>query len=192
VKLKSESRDRKAGMQYDPNIHKRRSIRLQDYDYSWPGWYYVTVCVKDAQCLFGEIRRDEVVLNSLGDLVRQTWDDLPNHYNIELDAFVVMPNHIHGVVILGDQRTVGAIHESPLRENVVIQRRRMLLAKVIGRFKMVSAKRINEQRGMSGVAVWQRNYYEHIIRNEADLFRIRTYIRNNPLQWAIDEENPAA
>ena len=140
--------------------------------------------------MFGKVVEDQVVLTTSGEVLMRHWDDLPNHYEIELDSHVVMPNHFHGIIIINDQ-SVGAIHESPLlREQKVIKRRNMLLAKIIGRFKMKTAKEINLLRMKQGFPVWQRNYYEHIIRDDADLHRIRTYIKNNPLQWAIDEENP--
>jgi putative transposase len=183
-------------MTSDPPKYHRRSIRLREYDYSWAGWYYVTVCSHKRECVFGEVKGDKVVLAMPGEILVKHWDDLPNHYPIELDSYVVMPNHLHGIIIIKDQ-SVGAIHvndpakggESPLQERI-IQRRKMLLPKIIGRFKMETAKEINLLRKTRGVPVWQRNYHEHVIRNDADLHRIRTYIQNNPLQWAIDEENP--
>ena len=101
-----------------------------------------------------------------------------------------MPNHVHGIVVIG--ASVGAIHESPATTVRIADRRRMLLSKVVGRFKMVSAKQINVQRDTPGVPVWQRNYYEHIVRDEESLNRIRQYIADNPAQWEFDRENPAA
>jgi putative transposase len=138
--------------------------------------------------MFGKVRSDKMNLNACGDILGSHWDDLSNHYNIELDMYVVMPNHLHGIIIINDQ-SVGAIHESHLRE--ISQRRRMLLPKIIGRFKMETAKEINVLRKRHGVPVWQRNYYEHIIRTDADLHHIRTYILNNPRQWEVDDEHPA-
>ena len=177
-------------MTYTPLARHRWSIRLKEYDYSWAGWYYVTICSYKRECVFGQIRNDEVVLNASGQVLKRHWEDLPNHYRIELDSYVVMPNHLHGIIIIKDH-SVGAIHESPLQEKRIIQRRKMLLPKIVGRFKMGTAKEINLLKKTPGVPVWQRNYYEHVIRNDADLHRIRTYIQNNPLQWALDEENPA-
>ncbi len=129
--------------------------------------------------------------------MRECWNDLPNHYaNVELDAFVVMPNHVHGIIIIlenlvgadHDLPDTGAIHESPLPKTT-IERRRMLLPKIIGRFKMNSAKRINQIRRTPGMSIWQRNYFEHIIRDDNALTRIRDYIINNPQQWEFDREN---
>jgi putative transposase len=128
-------------------------------------------------------------LNQSGQIIQSVWDGLAQiHDGIELDAFVVMPNHAHGVIVVGDP--VGAIHESPVRIARIADRRRMLLAKLVGRFKMISAKRINDLQSTQGQPVWQRNYYEHIIRDDDSLNRIRQYIADNPAQWEFDRENP--
>jgi REP element-mobilizing transposase RayT len=177
------------------NRQKRRSIRLQSYDYSRAGAYYITVCTRNRECLFGNVVNGQMQLNEAGRILQPVWEGLPQFYEgIELDAVVVMPNHLHGIVIIC--AAVGAIHESPLRpeppESVrVADRRRMLLSKVVGRFKMVSAKQVNDLRQTSGKALWQRNYYEHIVRDEESLNRIRQYIADNPAQWEFDRENPA-
>jgi REP element-mobilizing transposase RayT len=178
-------------MKYNPDIHHRRSIRLQGYDYSQNGAYFVTLCTQNRECLFGEIVNGEMILNEQGKIVEQCWNDLSNHYdNIELDAYVIMPNHFHGIIFITDTvdnvDNVGAIHELPRQQ----QRRKMLLPKIIGRFKMNSAKQINQIRNTPGIPVWQRNYYEHIIRDEKSLENIRNYIINNPLQWYYDDYNP--
>lgn len=175
-------------MVQDTTRHHRCSIRLKGYDYSQAGAYFITIVTRDRACLFGEVVDGEMRLNDVGKLVRDEWLRTRNiHPNVELDAFVVMPNHFHGISIIND--SVGAIHESPLQMTMT-QRRNMALPKLIGRFKMLSSKRINEMRGTLGVPVWQRNYYEHIIRNLESLNRIREYIANNPLQWMLDRENP--
>lgn len=122
------------------------------------------------------------------------WVGLPQFYEgIVVESFIVMPNHVHGIVIAG--ATVGAIRESPLQLTIpprsgIADRRRMLLSKVVGRFKMVSAKQINDLHRSRGSALWQRNYYEHVIRNEQSLERIRQYIFENPAQWEFDHDNP--
>ena len=169
----------------------RQSIRLQGYDYSRGGAYFITICARDRQCLFGDVVDRHMQLNQAGLIICSVWDNLPRFYDgIELDAFVVMPNHVHGVVVIN--QPVGTIHDSPSHAVPVAQRRRMLLAKLIGRFKMVSAKQINALRGSSGQSLWQRNYYEHVIRDDGSLNRIRQYISDNPAQWEFDHENPAA
>jgi len=190
----------------------RRSIRLQGYDYAQVGAYFVTICANNRECLFGNVVDGEMRLSEYGVVVGDTWNDLPNHYaNIALDEFVVMPNHVHGIIIISvgaihesppqsatdvGAISVGAIHELPLQRPPTVrqpmdvaQRRRMTLPKIVGRFKMNTAKRINEMRRTSGVRRWQRNYYEHIIRNDESMHRIREYIANNPLQWEFDREN---
>jgi len=176
-------------MKYDPEKHHRRSIRLKEYDYSQPGAYFITIVTQDRMCLFGEVVDGKMRLNAFGEIVAQTWYELPNHTpNVALDACIVMPNHMHGIIVITDAH-VGAIHELPLHELPLHARRRMLLPKIIGRFKMVSAKGINKIRNTPGVPVWQRNYYEHIIRNVDALNRIRQYITDNPMRWASDREN---
>lgn len=167
-------------MMYHPNIHHRQSIRLKDYDYSEAGAYFVTVCAWKKEYLFGEIKNGEMMLNECGETVAKWWEAIPDHFHhVELDEFVIMPNHVHGIIVLN----VGAIETRK-------HRRQMLLPKIIGRLKMNSAKHINIIRTTPGVPVWQRNYYEHVIRDEPELHTIREYIRQNPLKWDIDEENP--
>jgi putative transposase len=176
-------------MAFDAFKHHRRSIRLKGYDYSQAGAYYVTIVARNHVCLFGQVFNAEMRLNDAGQMIQSQWGALPRRFpNVELDEYVVMPNHMHGIILIGDGADggVGAIHESPLR----IQRRKMLLPKIIGYFKMNTAKHINGMRDTQGAPVWQRNYYEHIVRNEQDLARIREYIVNNPARWEIDQENP--
>jgi REP element-mobilizing transposase RayT len=174
---------------YDPDRHHRRSIRLKGYDYAQAGAYFVTVCAWNRECVFGEIVDTAARLNSLGEIVQGCWDDLPHHYpRVRLDAVVVMPNHVHGIVVLTDSPDVGA-GVKPAPTNPI--RRRHELPEIIRGFKTFSSRRVNESRGTSGVPVWQRNYFEHVIRGEADLDRIRWYIATNPARWAEDEENPA-
>jgi putative transposase len=186
-------------MTYDPFKHRRRSIRLKGYDYSQAGAYFVTICAEHRECLFGEIADAQMQLNEYGQIVADCWNNLPQRFpNIDLDEFVMMPNHMHGITVITDDNGgaihVGAIHELPLRELPEQdrgQRRKMLLPKIVGYFKMNTAKRINLIRGTQGTSVWQRNYYEHIVRNERELERIRTYIVGNPSMWDKDENNPA-
>ncbi len=179
-------------MKYNPDIHHRRSIRLKDYDYAREGAYYVTILAKDRENLFGDVVDGEMRLTPQGKIAQQFWFQIAGRYrNVELDECVVMPNHVHGIIIINE--TVGAIHELPLQKPIQATRkarRLMLLPKIIGWFKMNSAKRINELRKTPGLPVWQRNYYEHIIRNEEAFNKIREYIFNNPLRWEFDQENP--
>lgn len=179
-------------MKYFLNIRGRRSIRIQDYDYSQNGMYFFTICTQNREYLLGEIINEEMILNKFGKIVMNGWKNLPKHYDyVQLDEFIIMPNHIHGIIIINHPE-VGAIHESPFQINKPMtpqERRNMGLTKVLGRLKMVSAKQINQMRQMPGIPVWQRNYYEHIIRNEASMEKIKEYILNNPKNWDEDELN---
>ncbi|MBI1806765.1 MAG: transposase [Ignavibacteria bacterium] len=178
-------------MSYDRFKHRRRSIRLKEYDYSQAGSYFITVCTRGRECLFGEITDGEMRLNAYGEIVQACWDEIPHRYpHVELNQFIIMPNHLHGIILIHDdmKSAVGAIHESPL-QTTMMKRRQMLLSKIVGRFKMNSGKRINEARQIPGNPVWQRNYYEHIIRTEKELSRIQDYVINNPVQWEYDRNN---
>jgi REP element-mobilizing transposase RayT len=172
-------------MTYDPDIHHRRSIRLKDYDYSQPGAYFVTVCTHNRECLFGTVTDGNMIPSKTGDIVAFCWHDLPAHYpHITIDAFVVMPNHIHGIIILRHPDNVGA----GLKPAPTMQRHG--LPEIVRGFKTFSARRINAVRITPGMPLWQRNYYEHVIRDERDLNAIREYIVGNPVGWDRDDDNP--
>jgi putative transposase len=165
-------------MKYDSNRHGRRSIRLNGYDYSRAGAYFVTVCTRDWACLFGEIADGQMLLNAAGLVVEQCWLAVPRHYpNVELDQFVVMPNHVHGIVAIVE--TVGATHASPPRRAGPKGRS---IGAVVGSFKSAVTKRINELSNTSGTSV--------IVRDDASLDTMREYIVRNPLRWDYDRENP--
>jgi REP element-mobilizing transposase RayT len=178
---------------YNPDKHHRRSIRLPGYDYSNPGAYFVTICSWQKECIFGEIVNGVIRLNEYGVVVNKFINNIPDRFvDTELDCSVIMPNHVHAIFIIAC--IVGAIHELPLRNVSALehckQRRIMLLSKIVGWFKMNSSKHINQIRNTPGAPLWQRNYYERVIRNETELFQLRKYIQNNPLGWDLDEENP--
>lgn len=195
----------------DNRLPHRRSIRLQGYDYSQAGAYFVTICTQGRACMFGDIENGAMALSEYGDAVRDEWLKTAEfRAEIRTGEFVVMSNHFHGIVIIAES-TIGtirelplphnhsagaivrAIHESPLpNQTSRQQRRQMALSKIIGRFKMLTAKRINAIRKLSGVPVWQRNYYEHVIRNEADYGQIAEYIADNPRRWEEDTLHPNA
>ena len=189
-------------MTFNPAIHHRQSIRLQEYDYASAGAYFVTLCAFQRECLFGEISFSvgagskpalskpalskttqegepaSMELNDFGTLVDFTWHDLPNHnQNICLDMFVIMPNHVHGIIVIENGRA--GLEPAPT------------LSEIIRQFKTFSSKRINQCRDSPGCPVWQRNYYERVIRNEQELVRAREYIVNNPMKWGLDKENPS-
>lgn len=182
-------------MTYDPERHHRRSIRLQNYDYASPGAYYITLCVKNRECLFGEIVDGTMRLNPYGTIVNAVWHGLPNHYpHVELDAWVIMPNHVHGIIVLADTPVGAGFKPAPTDPAkpapTATPTKRHGLPEIVRAFKTFSARRINDMRKTPGTSIWQRNYYEHIVRSEASLNRIRHYIINNPTRWAVDHENP--
>ncbi len=176
-------------MKYDLGIHRRRSIRLKGYDYSQAGGYFVTICVQNRECVFGEIRDEEVRLSSIGEIVQQEWLRTPIiRPHVELDKFVIMPNHIHGIIIIhGAGR--GTSRRAPTMERFG-KPTHDSLSTIIRGFKSATTKRVNEFRGIPGQQLWQRNYHEHVIRDEKDYRAIQEYIVNNPLQWYYDQENP--
>jgi REP element-mobilizing transposase RayT len=236
---------------YNPVIHHRRSIRLQGYDYSRPGAYFVTICLQEKDShLLGEVVTGKVQGSRYGEIVLKCWNRLPRHYpNVILDEFVVMPNHVHGIILIGaGAKIVGAglqnrifkdvkpartghdiddmhdfhhIHDmnevhgenimvagndgcagAGLQNSIVKDEKpartmddrcivAYSLSEIIRGFKTFSARRINEFRGISGVPVWQRNYWKHIVRDEGELQRIREYINNNPLRWEKDKLDSA-
>ena len=170
------------------NERRRKSLRLRNYDYNQAGAYFVTVVVKGRTSIFGEVVGEEVKLNEYGEIVEISWLDLPNHYeHISLDSFIIMPNHIHGIVVISDTEAngVGAgLKPAPTQRHA--------LPEVMRAFKTFSARQINQQRRAPGVPLWQRGYFDHIIRNETDLDRIRDYISTNPLRWTLREKQDSA
>ena len=180
---------------YNPDVHHRRSIRLRDYDYSGGGAYFVTICTFQRECLFGKLVDGEMWLNEVGNIVQMAWYDLPNHYpHVVLDQSVIMPNHFHGVIVINGPGIVGAgFKPAPTEPAPTPEQhgKRHGLSEIVRAFKTFSARSINQLRDNAGCPVWQRNYYEHVIRNEADLANVRQYIANNPLKWGQDENNPA-
>jgi putative transposase len=237
--------------------HQRKSIRLSEYDYSFPNWYYITICTHERRILFGKIENGKMILNKLGNVVEEEWMRTKEiRKYVDLDNFVIMPNHLHGIIIIeqsieknnfqsssqttenvGATRRIGPTDlqgrgelnsptgddsgriqyaptkiklKSPLKtiddvgatrwvaqnkEDRAIQRiaptKQTLisnsLGSIIGQYKSKVTKRLRELSGNSDLKIWQRNYYEHIIRNEIDLQNIRKYITLNPLKWEIDE-----
>lgn len=179
----------------------RRSLRLQGYDYAQAGAYFVTICTQEQACLFGEIVDGQMRLNPAGEMIRRVWTEIPAHVpDVDIDTFVVMPNHIHGIIVLTGFTPVGAglvpaRDDSPNGGKAPTRGAPTVLGNVVGAFK--SRVTVEYIRGVKDRAwasfrgrLWQRNYYEHIIRDEASLQGIREYIANNPLQWTLDRENP--
>lgn len=172
------------------NLHRNGTIRLSGYDYSRAGAYFVTTCTHGRTNLFGKIVKHEMRLNVYGRMVREVWNGLPGHYpHVVLDAFAIMPNHIHGIVVLVDGADLNDMSVGAGLKPAPTTPPRHGLPEIVRAFKTFSARQINESRHTSGTPVWQRNYYEHVIRNKAALNRIRQYIMVNPCHWEKDREN---
>ena len=185
-------------MKYDPLKHHRRSIRLNGYDYSQPGSYFITICAQNRECLFGDISDKKTVLNDIGQMVELVWKKMPERfYNTKLDEYIIMPNHLHGIIVIQKVDLILNI-EMPndnYQVDVELQKCIPTIGDIIGSFKSLSAMEYIRGVQKSGWKsfdkhLWQRNYYEHIIRNKNEFEKIRYYIRGNPSQWENDEENP--
>jgi len=191
-------------MRFHPERHHRRSIRLKGYDYRQAGAYFVTICTQDRAFLFGQVVHDEMQLNDAGKMVYDVWNDLPAFYpGVQTDAFIVMPNHIHGIIILvgadprvcsdsGPPACPGQPQELGQPQGVAPA---LGLPDIVHRFKTMTTRRYADGVKRLGWEpfrgrLWQRNYYERIIRNEESLNRIRGYILTNPMRWALARENP--
>jgi putative transposase len=168
-------------------LPNRRSIRLPNYDYSTPGYYFVTICVKDRECLLGKIQNSTITSSPIGSIVERTWRELPSHFpSVQLDAFAIMPNHLHGILIVG--ATFMAPGLCKVGSNGAMDEQTPKLGEIVRRFKSFSTHRIRQNHLPS--FSWQRNYYEHVIRKDESLDNHRRYILDNPLKWELDEENP--
>ncbi|MCL5429360.1 MAG: transposase [Chloroflexi bacterium] len=176
---------------------RRKTLRLSEYDYSSPGAYFVTICVNGKRHILGTIVGEEIHLSKVGEIVQEVWHNLSRHYeNIELDEFIVMPNHVHGIIWilsnLPSTKSVGAglrpaqssregLRPSPTKIT------QLNLPEIIRAFKSFSAREINKTINSPDKFSWQRSYHDHVIRNDDDLNQHRAYIQNNPLKWAKDE-----
>lgn len=170
---------------FEPLADGRRSIRLRGFDYALDGAYFVTVCVAGRKRILGRIRNGTAILSEAGHLVVTAWERLPLHYpHVRLDAFVVMPNHVHGIVVLDG--VVGTGRAPIPTSGGVPDPRRHALPEIVRAFKAFSARAINLRRGTPGTPVWQRNYYERILRDERALAAVQRYIRENPAKWGDD------
>ena len=201
---------------YNPKIHNRRSIRLKGYDYSSEGLYFITICCQDRINRFGQVINGEMILNEFGLIAYNEWIKLADRFsNFELDVFQIMPNHIHGIISLlpvGSGLAPDLLYEGQpqgLEENnkniegqpQVIegqpqglpqpdpQRKNPSIPDILGAYKSLVANgclEIYKSRDEVMGKFWQRNYYEHIIRNDLAYYNISEYIINNPLKWEED------
>ncbi len=174
---------------------RRKLLRLKTYDYFQEGAYFVTICSERREKLFGIVRDGEMHLDECGKILAGTWNTLSQRFpNIELDSVVVMPNHIHGIIRIvgaGSARPSKPLSETKGGETPPLQEKTSL-SQIVGYFKYQSTKLINELRGTPCAKVWQRSFYEHIIRDDESFNRISDYIATNPLRWDLDRENPLA
>ena len=164
--------------QYDPQRHHRHSIRLRGYDYTWPGAYFVTICTHQRENLFADPRFLRIA--------ERAWRAIPDHPHagrVSLDAWVVMPNHVHGLLILQSCDGQPGPSEAPIGAPAGS------LGAIVGNYKSVVARRINDLRRTPGAPVWQRNYYERVVRDDRQLVAFRRYITENPARWAADAED---
>lgn len=180
-------------MPFNPQYHHRTSIRRPGYDYHQPGWYFVTICTKDKEHYFGEIVDGRMRLSPVGCIVRQCWCDIPGHFaHISLDKFVVMPNHVHGIIVINEQCSVGTQYIASLPSQSTIYRGTSFgsqsnnLPSIIRGFKIG----VTEYATADGISpVWQPRFYDHIIRSADELERVRLYIQHNPEMWGRDRNN---
>lgn len=187
--------DKDKAMTYDPSVHNRQSIRLKGYDYTQPGWYFITICVHKRQKVFGHIENGKMVLNQYGKIIEEEWNNTSKvRKNVTIDQFIAMPDHVHGILIIrqlieerfdeGESRwlPLGVSHRlTPMIDTKLKPTARIYpnsVGSIMAQFKSITTKRIRKE-GISNYQ-WQRNYYERIIRTERQLENIRRYIQNNP------------
>ena len=177
-------------MTHDSYRHRRYTLRLRHYDYSEAGSYFVTICTHKRVCILGELAEGRMQLTEFGGIVDSCWQETPGRFpNIGTDAFVVMPNHVHGIIVLGHDSGHGPSSPSAAGQETVPMGRPSL-PQVVAYFKYQTTKAINGIRNSPGCRVWQRGYYDHIVRNERDLALTREYVVNNPAQGEQDTDNP--
>ena len=219
-------------MPFDREKHHRRSVRLKGFDYTCSNAFFVTICSCQKECIFGSIFNGAMALNEQGKSIQRAWlETASKRPSIQLDEFVIMPNHFHGIIWIVDEvqrrgtacraqnacripdsgrapeivsmvrdRSVHCGHGTPCPYDPNIAPTPDLkferfgrpvsgsLPTIIRSFKSAAGKYVNEVRESPGTPVWQRNYYERIIRNDDELLRTRDYIRANPENWQSDEE----
>ncbi len=170
-------------------LHFQRSLqrkrnRLPEYNYSQTGYYFVTICTKDKRRYFGKIKNGKIELNQIGKVAEKYWEDIPKHFSFaEMDEYIIMPNHIHGIIVIDNENTVDNNH------GCYLQTRNMeLLPRIISQYKSSVTRQIRKEFGDYSFA-WQKSFYDRIIRNENELYSIRKYIRQNPLKWDLEKNN---
>ena len=201
------------------NPPRRRNMRLRNYDYSQPGAYFVSICVQHRKCLFGTITDGKMQLNEIAQIVVECWKHIPQHFpSVKLGDYVIMPNHMHGIIAWDIPKTIslhpskntrdrrGEVPSPTNRKNMTstsnrrgevpspVNRKDKIpspsLGKIVAYFKYQSTKHINQHNNISRTRIWQRNYHDHVIRDDKDLQRLRQYIQNNPMKWELDQLHP--
>ena len=193
-------------MKFNPEIQRRRSVRLRERDYSAAGKYFLTICTRSRELILGIIENTNIILSPIGIIAERYWKNIPRHFpNVRLDEYCIMPNHIHGILIIEDMADVGVQYEIPVNhieplpsseplhsvESHLHSFQHMVpksIGSIIRAYKTAVTKRCKEN-GFDQF-IWQRNFYDRIIRDDGELRRIQEYIRNNPANWEIDDENP--
>jgi putative transposase len=179
-------------MEPESDWKSRRSVRLPKYDYSNVEMYFATICSSERRCIFGRVHANNVVLTPLGEIIRNCWTEIPHHFpNIKIETYVVMPNHIHGILTIqtklpNDNQQV----KSTVSMEAFGKPRQGSLPTIIRSFKSAVSKRARESGSVSSEPIWQKGYYEHVIRNTKEYVEITNYILQNPARWADDEDNP--
>jgi len=201
------------------NKYRSQSLRLQYWDYSNAGYYFITICTKDRQYYFGEIQNSKMFLNTIGNIAQKFWLEIPNHFsNVILNEFIIMPNHVHGIVVINDapisvasrhcldatdmgaadianqinttaeRINIAAASGKNIGKNRFQNQGKNTISSIIGSYKSICTKTINKMQNKIYFA-WQPGFYEHIIRHIEALDRIRHYIINNPANWNPDKNN---
>lgn len=183
------------------NKYRVKSIRLEGYDYAQDGWYFVTICTKDKECLFGDIINEKMVLNDLGKMAEKYWQEIPVHFPfVNLDEFIIMPNHVHGIIAIDHGDDFITEGDLSTRRDVAVQRlyrgdnpqmskispKSGSLSTIIRSYKSIVTR---ESKKIMNNFAWQSRFYDHIIRNEKSLNKIRQYIIDNPVKWEMDRNN---
>jgi REP element-mobilizing transposase RayT len=178
---RDQDRGRKPMTGQAPEQFGRHSIRLKGYDYSQAGGYYVTIVTLWRECLFGEVLGGEMRVNALGMIAQECWGEIPVHFpNVDVDAFAVMPNHVHGIIFIHENKQKPSYPPRGFKPGSV--------GAIVASFKSAVTRRAG--RELNSGNIWQRNFYEHILRDQADYERIAGYILDSPANWDQDEENP--
>ncbi len=159
---------------------KRKNTRLKEFDYSQSSYYFVTICIKRRRDFFSHIINNELVLTAYGKILDEVWNNLPKYYNVELDYYIIMPDHFHGIIIIDN--TLTAIDNE--------SKKLVSLFDIIGKFKSFASRKIRELLSDEIKFEWQKSFYDRIIRNEKELYNIRKYIQENPLRWELEKNNP--